>query len=162
MTHRYILALATISLLAVIPMAPVAAAPARGGDLLSGAWQIRRVCVTRCHAATSSTVTVSAVDANVFKATGKTSAGKAVNMVLYRLQMTVLVHSDKDSSLLTIEDPGRRMRGTGVSVDGSTFTSVWQCVAASAPTGSAAGSVSGATRPTVAQPFALPDARGNC
>lgn len=162
MSHRYALALATLSLLAIAPTAPVAAAPARAGDVLSGTWQIKRACVTRCHGSTSSTVTVSAMGDDVFTAKGKTSTGKPVNMVLYRLQMTVLVHGEKDSSLLTIEQPGRRMRGTGVSVDGSTFTSVWQCVAASASTGSTAGSVANAAQATAGRPLALPDARGNC
>lgn len=158
MSQRYLLALVTLALLAISPAAPVAAAPSHSGDLLSGTWQIKRVCVTRCHGSTSSTVTVGAMGGNVFTARGKTSGGKPVNMVLYRLQMTVLVHGAKDSSLLTIQNPGQRMHGTGVSVDGSTFTSTWQCVATSVPTGSTAGS----GQATAGRPFTAPSARGNC
>lgn len=156
------LACAALALiLAALTPAHAGAAVPHAADGLSGTWQITRTCLAGCHGVTHTTALVRPVATDVFTATGHTSTGVAVSLVLYRLKAHVLVHGVKDSSLLTIEAPGQRMRGAGVGVNGSTFTTLWQCVSP-AVASSATGAAGGTMRPASARAGARAGGRGNC
>lgn len=156
------LACAALALLLVaLTPARAGAAPPRAVDGLSGTWQITRTCLAGCHGVTRTTALVRPMTTDVFTATGHTSAGVTVSLVLYRLNTRVLVHGVKDSSLLTVEAPGQRMRGAGVGVNGSTFTTLWQC-ASPAVASSATEAASGSMHPGDARAGARAGGRGNC
>jgi hypothetical protein len=91
-------------------------------DSLAGTWQVSRSCAAGCVPSRVATEVVQPRGSNVYSATG------SVPLVLYRIGNQVLVHSPRDSALLTIRVPGRLMSGTGVNAQQHTFTTTWRCV----------------------------------
>lgn len=133
---RIIGALAGVCLLVALS-APVASAPPKATDTISGTWQVTRVCNSGCQGTTVSREVVSPYRNGVFTASGPTA------FVLYRIgKRKIVVHSALSSSLLTIHIPGQVMRGPGILQDGSTFTTIWRCIAPPGlvPTSTAASS----------------------
>lgn len=101
------------------------ATPTASSDILSGSWRIDRTCVQGCTGLlTSMSVTemVTARGHNVYHGTG------AAELWLDRVGDRVLVHNKLAASLLTIQQPGRLMSGTGVGDRGITFRTTWHCV----------------------------------
>lgn len=117
------IALSLSLLTTLVTRASATTIPATQGDGLSGTWQVSRVCLTICVSPRPVLKVVRHQSGDVFMTTSHPS------QVLYRMGMQVLVHSPKDSLLLTIKTPGVLMSGRGVGADGSTFQSTWRCVA---------------------------------
>lgn len=134
--------------------APVAAAPIARHDILSGTWRVSRACLTGCITPAPVTKVVHLRTGNVYVATG------GPTQVLYQMGMQVLVHSARDSSLLTISRPGQRMDGSGVGADGSTFNTTWTCVAPPNTAGATSGARIEST--TTEQPRVVPGEQARC
>ena len=119
-----ILACLLAAALAVAAALPASAAPKHSSTSLTGTWQVKRRCIAGCKGTTTATETVSAHGANVFLASG------SADLALYLVGKQVLVHSQDETTLLTIKTPGQLMSGSGIAGNGSTFSSTWRCTAA--------------------------------
>lgn len=108
-------------------------------DRLSGAWRISRVCLSGCVSPPAVIKVVRPRGSGVFTASGHGT------QILYQIGNQVLVHGGQDSSLLTVQTPGRLMKGVGVGADGQTFTTIWECVTAAAALGLSRNTMAGTT-----------------
>ena len=123
--HRSpLLACLFAAVLALAAALPASAAPKHSSASLAGTWQVKRSCMAGCKGTTTATETVSPHGANIFLASG------SADLALYLVGKQVLVHSENETTLLTIKTSGQLMSGSGIADDGSTFSSTWRCTAA--------------------------------